>query len=191
MIIALTGKAGSGKSTAADYLRDHYGYTVVSLADPIKSALYTLNPSIDLGLSVPIRLQDIVDEHGWDVAKREAPEIRRLLQVFGTEVGREQWDSYFWVMQADRIVCRLPSEDQAYNEAKAVIPDVRFTNEAEWFVTEGAQLWRIVRPDAESTRAHASENGVSDNYVSSIITNSGTVEDLHREVDIRMVGFAN
>ena len=41
-LIALTGLAGSGKTTAADYLVKAHGFTRIKFADPLKSMLYTL-----------------------------------------------------------------------------------------------------------------------------------------------------
>ena len=36
MIIGITGKAGAGKDTVADYLISHEGFKKIALADPIK-----------------------------------------------------------------------------------------------------------------------------------------------------------
>lgn len=36
IVIGICGVAGSGKDTAADYLRDNYGFTKIGLADPMK-----------------------------------------------------------------------------------------------------------------------------------------------------------
>jgi len=83
MIIGLSGRAGSGKDEVAKVLVDLYGYKRIAFADAIRDALYELNPLV----SDRIRVADLVDEYGWDFAKKNF-EVRRLLQVFGTEVGR-------------------------------------------------------------------------------------------------------
>jgi hypothetical protein len=99
MIIGLSGYARSGKDTVADWLCLNYGYTRLSFAQPMRDAIYTLNPMVEGGN----RVADLVDEYGWDIAKSN-PEVRRLLQVFGTDVGRKQFGDNFWVQQAfDKI----------------------------------------------------------------------------------------
>ena len=74
MIIGLTGYARSGKDTVANYLVEHHGYTRVAFADAIRDALYELNPYIANNL----RVAEVVDDYGWDIAKTN-PEVRRLL----------------------------------------------------------------------------------------------------------------
>jgi dephospho-CoA kinase len=111
MIIGLSGYAQSGKDTVAELLCLNYGYKRISFADPMRDAIYTLNPYVEGGN----RVADLVDEYGWDVAKAN-PEVRRLLQVFGTEVGRKQFGENFWVQQAfDKL-----------ESTKIVFADVRF-----------------------------------------------------------------
>ena len=88
MIIGLSGYAQSGKDTVAELLCLNYGFKRISFALPMRDAIYTLNPYIiNDGLGDGNwRVADEVDEHGWDIAKQH-PEVRRLMQVFGTDVG--------------------------------------------------------------------------------------------------------
>ena len=62
MIIGLSGKAGSGKDTIADYLVTNYGYTKFALADAVREAVFILNPS--LGGQPEQTIQDIVSSLG-------------------------------------------------------------------------------------------------------------------------------
>jgi len=41
-LVALSGAAGSGKTTAADYLIEHYGYHRIKFAGPLKDMLYAI-----------------------------------------------------------------------------------------------------------------------------------------------------
>ena len=104
MIIGLSGYAQSGKDTVAELLCLNYGFKRISFALPMRDAIYTLNPFI----SENNRLVDLVDEYGWDVAKGNA-EVRRLLQVFGTDVGRELFGETFWIDQAFKRARQEPS----------------------------------------------------------------------------------
>jgi dephospho-CoA kinase len=90
MIIGLSGYAQSGKDTVAELLCLNYGFKRISFALPMRDAIYTLNPLVE-GTN---RIVDLVDEYGWDVAKAN-PEVRRLLQVFGTDVGRKMFNENF------------------------------------------------------------------------------------------------
>ena len=92
MIIGLSGYAQSGKDTVAELLCLNYGYQRMAFADPMREALYRLNPSIVLNDTdyYDKPLQTLVDEQGWDAVKQN-PDVRALLQRMGTEVGRQMF----------------------------------------------------------------------------------------------------
>lgn len=175
-LVAICGLAGSGKDTAAQALVED-GWVRVSFADPMREALFRLNPDIPYRGCV-LQLQSIVRQYGWDTAKRECPPIRTLLQRFGTEVGRELWGEDFWVDQAAKKV-----EEARRAGNCVVISDVRFKNEAEWVQKNGGLLIRIRRPGV-SQLDHSSEAG--DFYVHGGINNDGTVEELQAAVRDRV-----
>lgn len=167
MIIGLSGYARSGKDTVADWLCLNYGYTRLSFAQPMRDAIYALNPLVDAGC----RLVDLVDEYGWDVAKSN-PEVRRLLQVFGTDVGRKQFGDNFWVQQAfDKI-----------EGTKIVFSDVRFPNEAKAIQDKGGDVWRINRHNHAPVNHHISEHAMDNHLFKHVIYNDGTLDELSDEV---------
>lgn len=169
-IIGLCGYARSGKDEVAKVLKELGGYERISFADPIRSAIYTLNPMItENGL----RIQNLVDTLGWEHVKVQYTEIRRLLQIFGTEVAREQWSDSFWV---DLAFSKM--ED----DGKYVITDVRFPNEAAAVAAHGGELWRISRPGVGPVNNHASDNFIEQIDVMVVIENDGTLEDLAADV---------
>lgn len=168
-IIMLCGYAQSGKDTVAQMLRER-GYDRLAFADPIRNALYTLDPLVtESGLTV----SDIVDKSGWDVAKVAYPEIRRLLQVLGTEVAREQWSDSFWV----DLAFNKMDPDRDY-----VITDCRFPNELSVGRAHNAILWRVVRPGTGPVNSHASDNLIDDFDPDYTINNSGSRMELRWEV---------
>lgn len=173
MIIGLSGYARSGKDTAADHLVSNYGFTRYSFAAPMKEAMYRLNPIVYSDAIGNFRYKDLVDVYGLDKAKDSHPEIRRLLQVFGTEVGRDMFGQNFWV-------------DLALSSAKenlVVISDVRFKNEADGIKAAGGQVWRINRDGIGPVTNHASEVDLDDYKFDNVLFNNSTVLELNNMID--------
>ena len=168
MIIGLSGYARSGKDSTAELLCLNYGYTRLSFADPIRHALMVLNPKLD---SIT-RLAEYVDDYGWDMAKQN-PEVRRLMQVFGTEVGRTMFGEDVWV--------KLALRDLSPN-SKVVISDVRYPNEARAIKSLGGSLWRINRHNHSAVNGHKSEHAMDNFTFNHVIYNDGTLDDLSDEV---------
>lgn len=167
MIIGLSGYARSGKDTVAKMLITHQRR---AFADAMRNALYILNPYIADG----IRLREAIDEHGWELVKTGFPEVRRLLQIFGTEIGRKMIADDVWVQMSTRD---LKPEDNI------VFSDVRFPNEAQAIKALGGVVWRIERPGVDAVNAHVSETSMDGWEYDAIIDNSGTLEDLLAQVE--------
>lgn len=168
MIIGLSGYAQSGKDTAAELLCLNYGYTRRAFADPMREALLRLNPKIDSITHV----SHLVDDYGWDIAKKN-PEVRRLLQHMGTEVGRSMFGENFWV---DRTFAGLKSED------KVVISDVRFPNEADAIKAMGGVVWRIIRKSVDAVNPHPSEHAMKNYEFEHTIYNHNSLDDFADEI---------
>jgi hypothetical protein len=168
MIIGLSGYAQSGKDSTAELLCLNYGYTRLAFADPMRQALMIINPKLDSITHV----SDFVEDYGWDVAKRN-PEIRRLLQVLGTDFGRKMLGDDVWIKIA---LSNIKTED------KVVISDVRFPNEADAIRNLGGIVWRINRRNHSAVNGHASEHAMNNYMFNHVIYNDGTLEDLADEV---------
>lgn len=173
MIIGLSGYGGSGKDTVAKYLVDNYGYKKAAFADPIKEALLKLNPYI----TPNIRLADIVDAYGWELAKKGYPEARRLIQVLGTEIGREMFGERFWV---EYCLNELDSTEFV------TFSDVRFVSEAEEINALGGVVWRIERVGVGPVNDHLSEVALDKWDFDAILRNVDTKEVLFGQVDVWM-----
>ncbi|MFJ6508633.1 hypothetical protein [Streptomyces sp. NPDC091879] len=171
--IGLHGFPGAGKDAVAKILAD-YGYTRVAFADKLREALYVLNPVVLFGTDgQDIRVKDIVDTIGWDEAKRAYPEIRRMLQVIGTEVGREMIDQNVWVDAAFKGL----DKDKKY-----VFTDLRFENEHHAIDSRLGMLVKIERPGVGAVNEHKSEKPLPDKWFDVRLINDGTLEDLHTKV---------
>lgn len=169
-LIGLTGFAGSGKDTAALILAQEHGFARVAFADPLRDMLYALNPIAHGGPMGTLRVASIVDSFGWDTAKREFPEVRRLLQRIGTEVGRATFGEDVWL---DRGMSKARA-----SQAPVVFTDVRMGNEALAIRALSGQVWRVARPGVSALDDHVSELGLPAHLVDRTILNDGSLSDL-------------
>jgi len=188
-VVGLTGRKRSGKDTFAARLIEKHGFTRVSLADPLRDLALAIDPWVvleadELGLLYgpaqglnavfrvsTVRLAYIVESIGWERAK-EIREVRRLLQVIGTNGVRDVIGDRTWIELAERTIASIPGN--------VVVTDVRFPNEAE--VVE--HVVRIMRPTlAPSFDLHPSETAMDGYLVDHQVTNDGTVEELHAQAD--------
>lgn len=174
MIIGFSGYAQTGKDTAADHVVEKYGYTKYSFIEPVRKCLEILNPIVEVNPRA-LRYNEAEEIYGYETAKRAFPEFRRLLQDFGTEVGREYlgWD--IWCDTFFRNVY-----DHAVNY---VLSSVRFPNEAQFITRHVGTVIRITRPGKGPINDHVSETALDGYDFEYHITNNGDLPYLYREVD--------
>lgn len=187
MIIGISGYARTGKDTIADILTEEFGFERLAFTDKLRECVYALNPMIgfwkDNGLPdeyypTEIRtkyLQDVIDQYGWDGVKSTywGPEVRRLLQRFGTEVGRNILGQNVWVDATFAVT------DVTKNY---IITDCRFGNEALGILEKGGKMWRVNRPGVGPVNDHISEIGLDDFPFDATINNDGSLTDLRESV---------
>lgn len=174
-LIGLMGLKQSGKDTFAAALTENHGFTRYALADPMREAALALDPLIPFFDGYD-RLSRVVAFQGWDYAKEHFPEVRRTLQRFGTEMGRDHFGEDFWVDITFKKVAETPGP--------VVITDVRFLNEYRRIISEGGFVVRVVRPGLAATDPHPSEALAMDEITTPahfLIKNDGTVPDLARK----------
>jgi hypothetical protein len=174
MLIGLCGPAGAGKNTVADFLLDSDGgpFAQIAFADPLYECVSTIT-----GLPVAqLRDRDVKEE----VIPWLGKSPRQLLQTLGTEWGRGTVHPEIWI----RIAMERAAQHLAFNGV--VITDVRFDNEAQAVIDAGGEVWRVTRPGwrclADEAAAHQSEAGVSDHMIARTIDNSGSLDDLRRQL---------
>lgn len=181
IVIGLTGYAQSGKDTIGTILVNDHGFTRLSFADNVREAAWRLNPLVpdpytdpdpDMAYGVAAYpLQEIVKSLGWEAAKA-IPEVRRLLQVMGTEVGREMFGETAWVDMVARQIEGL---------SKIVITDVRFKNEADFVRSLGGTVVMVKRAGNHPINQHASEQ--LDFEVDMTLHNNDTIPNLRAMVN--------
>jgi len=177
IVLGLTGKAGSGKDTVADYLVEHYGYEKLAFAAPLKRVAYQANPILGMDIYHPgntITLQHAIDELGEDGVKKVYPQYRTFLQKLGTE-GIRSIDPDFWVKAA--------LQSLTTDSGKYVFTDVRFPNEAKAIRSLSGELWHVVRPNVTPGPEHSSEAWAGNLNENFTIENDFTLEWLHKIVD--------
>ena len=188
LMIFLNGNIGSGKNEVASYLSSRYGFSQYAFGEKIREGLYALNPYLKVdGFIRGSTVREEVNALGWDRAKREIPEIRRLLQVFGTEAGREIHGENAWAKLVNATM--NPCNDSR----PAVVSDLRFPSEFEYFKGRYSawskfllQIIHITKPDVTNQEVHVSESmdveAEFPGYVREL-SNDGNIKDLHAKVD--------
>ena len=178
-LIGLSGLKRSGKDTVASILENNYGFSRLAFADKLREALLMLNPFIvDTDAHMYSPLQNLVDTWGWEGLKTTHwyPEIRRLLQRGGTEMGRNTISPEVWVSPIMQQYALLNQEN-----VRVVISDVRFSNEAAAIKHHGGIVIEVRRDRTESPDTHSSE--IIDFDPDLVLDNNSTLEDLESKVD--------
>lgn len=178
VLIGLTGYARSGKDTVGKILVEKHGFERRSFAEPIRRGLLALDPTLcsdEDGEPYHLSQWLAVYRGDWDGVKSSAfgPEVRRLLQRFGTEAGRDIHGPDVWV----NALFREPLA------AKTVITDVRFLNEAQAIARRGGMVVRVYRPGYAALNQHASENELDQIRAFWSLGNAGSVACLENHVD--------
>lgn len=155
-IVALLAKAGHGKTTVANYLRDQYGAKIVSLATPLKKCAQKVMAFSNEQLWGSQEQKEAIDpRYGFSA--------RRFLQLLGTEGLRQEFGGDVHVRALLHSIRNDDAESPYHNVY--VVDDARFPNEVEAIVDSldhhGACL-KIVCTDAPETAwgLHASETGI-------------------------------
>lgn len=153
--IALIGKARAGKTTTANALKN-LDYQQISFADPVKEATARMLTTFEQYILFPQGTQYVAPEQlpivTVDNIQREKshPAIRKLLQVVGTEIGREWFGpDTIWI---DMLVEKIEKMD-----GPLVIDDCRFPNEAEALKQQGFFLVKLQRDEIDRIDALVGE----------------------------------
>lgn len=172
ILIGLTGRARSGKTTAAEHLARTYLLEQYAFADPLRDglmAIFNLDPTDFEGDRKEQPL-------GWlDCSPRQ------LMQSMGTEWARNTVHPDVWVKLAEQ---NLEYMTKALGAVLGfVVSDVRFENEADLIRRRGGTVIHILRPNALAVNPHISEAGIAANSADLKLPNYGTVEGFLRSLD--------
>lgn len=151
MIISFCGYAGSGKSTAAKYLKDNYSFRTINMKDALveemkRNLRHTL---LSIGGLDPEKHSD--EEIIANLFITKPPIMRALMQEYGTEVRRGDDPNYWvnkWATEAQLM------KASGFN---IVVDDVRFQNEFDKVKGLGGVIVMIKRSDINNAGTHQSE----------------------------------
>lgn len=165
-LIGFTGKARSGKDTAALYLAKSLKGHKFAFADPIRDML------------------ECIGVDAYTVADKEAPlpyigkSLRECMQTLGTEWGRNMIHPDLWIIVAQRNIELLRNAG-----LMVAISDVRFDNEASMIRRLGGKIVEVIRPAVEeAVRPHVSEAGLNPMWIDHTIFNDSSIEAFHERV---------
>lgn len=141
-IIGFTGRIGHGKTTAAKYLENRWGFQRVRFAGALKEMMKCI------GLT-PEEIDGERKEYACDLLCGKTP--RWAMQSIGTEWGRQLIGQDLWIRVWQRAVQRIQPGHLI------VVDDVRYENEAAAVRQLGGVVIRVARPIQEGTPLHSSE----------------------------------
>jgi len=181
MIIGLTGKAGSGKDTVADYLHRKYGFVPFTIAAPLKAGVSELF-GIDRGVMEDSVLKEQIDD-------RYGVTPRKILQRLGTDYVRKEFGEDFFIHRLIQRITPLLANDE-----NIVITDVRFNNELQRIKEiQGVHtvFWNISADERlpggtslqDDTASHISEQPLNPMFSMIELNNNGTIDELHDKID--------
>lgn len=204
MVVGLSGFAGSGKSTIAEYLAREHGFVRLSFASAVKdvtAAAFGWDRRRLEGLTPQDREWRESPDAFWTSRMGRPFTPRYALQYLGTDIFRSHVLPTIWV---DLVIAKIHQLPIGTN---VVIDDVRFVNEREALRTvdtkfilvhrntfpseEHALLWTIGRRGELSRELqgpvmlHPSEwDWLRDLQVKDdpVILNTGSYDELHDEV---------
>jgi len=187
-IISMTGAKRSGKNTFALLLKEEAeadGRTVelASWAHLLKTvAVESLGvfeePDIWADRTKERHVIKIVDPH-YDMVENEIS-VRQFLQNLGTEACRNTFGEDFWVDQFwnrfEKVHSKMPD--------LLIFTDTRFDNEAKSVEHFGGINIEIVKDDIELDDSHASEQGISREYIYDTIWNDSDLDALRVKANV-------
>jgi hypothetical protein len=194
MIIGISGKIGSGKDTLSiviNYLADKSAPDSFNRWEQpleeytFKNKKYAENLKCMVCFLIGCNRIDLEDR---EFKEKELGEEwdgltpRKILQLLGTEAGREIIHPNIWVNSLFADYPKIVDiDDKGLDVYESwIITDVRFPNEAQAIKDRGGIVIRIERPGGESHcgGAHASETALDDYDFDIVINNDGTIEEL-------------
>lgn len=194
-LIAITGKAGSGKDTIAKYLCEKYAKVYTEpFAKPLKLACAA-------AFGIPIEdFMDTetkeLDNDAWGVSPRKIAQFvgtemfRNTLSKLIPEIGTEFWVARMAYLLQGHI---LTEEGGQYDLSDTiVIPDLRFQNEYDMVCDWDGYVFHVIKEGIGEVgiEGHVSEAGIVTNADNTwLINNNGTLEELYEEVERALTVF--
>ena len=165
MLIGVSGKARSGKDTAAKILFLQEGFMRLAIADPVKdtaAALWGVDPQ-DFHDDT---LKDVIEPR-WGITRRHM--MQKIGEMVKVNMGEQFWMLH-WFNRYSLIGEMHP----------VVVTDIRFDYEAERIIQLGGTIIEIVRDGSGlsgSDANHVSEQGIRRDLISHTLENHAHMDD--------------
>ena len=184
-VIGIAGRKRSGKSTIANILSTHYGYTKHSFAEPLKQSICSIFGFTDKQIENDSK--EVIDER-WNLTPRT------VMQVVGTDLFRNTLPSLLpsltsiWIQSLQHRIENEKDKGEGKGEGTTniVISDVRFPDEIEFIHSIGGKVWFVNRPNLvndDDETVHSSEQ-LMQQYCDVVIPNYGTIAELEQTVEV-------
>lgn len=180
-LVGFSGKKRSGKDTGGDILINKYGYIQYAFAGPLKAAcqeIFMFSEAQTNGND-----KEVQDDR-WGIT------ARKVFQIFGTEMFREKLADFFpemegikenfWIYRFQLWYENLMKENP---DAKVVVTDVRFPNEAEIVKKLGGIVIKVERNTCSNTDMHSSEKNIDLIRGDFNIENNGTLQEYYTKIE--------
>lgn len=187
-VIGICGKAGSGKTTVANYLVNKYKVGKISFATPIRKMLYPVIENLYIDRSDQ-EIEDVLYKNKGKEIDALGTSPRKLMQDIGALMRDYNEDVFVnlaqktleGVEELNEVLGRIVAEGIfQVRSSTYVIDDLRYDNEARWIKDSGGLIFRLNRPEDQLRKVpkHHSENGVSDEYVDHEFHNDSNVNEI-------------
>ena len=187
MIISLSGRKGSGKTTLASVCVDK-GYTLLNFGDELKNLLCRMMNITSDYLSehkedvLNIDLMDYkdflkkeinLDESQVYLLNKKIKSYRELLQYIGTEIIRTIEPDW----HIKRIDHYIKSKD--LQDKNLVFADTRFRNELEYIKSLNGICWYILSPyNTRGISNHVSETELTWRHFTNVLANKNNISTI-------------
>lgn len=144
-IIAVCGKAGSGK----DYITSNY--IIPYIKQTLNKTVFQLSFADQLKVNVMTKYNISYD----DLFDKKTENTRKLLQLEGTELGRNVHGQDIWIHYYKNWLTILEHRGVDY----IITSDLRFQNELTFLKTQNAIVIKVVSPKRHHNRISIESNG--------------------------------
>jgi len=166
-LIGISGAKFAGKTEVANILRDQLnGAMILNLPEPIYHACMAIFGWSYEQCTDPVLREQIDERYG--VSPRYAQ------QTLGTEWGRNIIHGELWLIRADDVLATI-EENMSINFA--IVPNIRFYNEALWIRRNGGIVFNVHRNGYELDHSHGSEVGIPAELIDAHIHNMNYASD--------------